>query len=115
MLNSYKKRAADSLDLIVVVDVCVNKIRSSRTAESKNTFAYVTEKQILKMRSKKIKLEKKLNSLMKKSRKGLLSYLKSAFEIRKLKSLIVEINNSIVSWVNSIYRYFSDKESLLSR
>jgi hypothetical protein len=100
-VKHYTKRAQDALDLVVVVDVYLSRIKTA----CKGAVAHSAQRQVERLKASKLRLERELVELQAKA-VGLFSWFKVQGQVRELKRKLAEINGQIVNWINSVYRYF---------
>lgn len=98
--SKFTKRAQDKLDLFVVIDFYLYKIKNS----CKGSIAHAVSTRVERLRDKKKILENMLDCLNCKC--GFIKRFIQLREIRKIKQQLSDINNSIVDWINSVYCYF---------
>lgn len=100
-MKHYTKRAQDALDLAVVVDVYLSRIKVT----CKAAVAHSAQRKVERMKASKQRLERALAAFQAQA-VGLFSWLKVQGQVRELKRKLAEINGQIVNWINSVYRYF---------
>lgn len=100
-MKHYTKRATDTLDLIVVVDVYLTRIR----ATCKSAVAHTAQAQVERLKATRAALERDLAKIQGKVT-GVITWLKNRAAVGEIKKRLSEINNQIVTWINSVYRYF---------
>lgn len=98
-ISNYTKRAQDSLDLLVVSDVFLTKVKKA----CKAAVAHSISQKVEALTNSKIALESQLKQL---SGAGFLAKLAQRKAIHAIKSKLAEVNSALVSWINSTYRYF---------
>jgi hypothetical protein len=100
-MKQYTKRAQDALDLGVVVDVYLSRIK----LVCKEAVAHAARLQVERMKTTKLNVEQELAAIQMQV-VGLFSWLKVQSRVRELKRKLADINSQIVKWINSFYRYF---------
>jgi len=100
-MNKYTKRAQDSLDLNVVVDVCLSRVKTA----CKSAVAHTAALQMNRLKDSKLSLERELETVQVLAT-GLLGWIKHQARLREIKNKLLDINAHIVTWINSVYRYF---------
>lgn len=100
MILPKSRRAEDNVNLFAIVDAHLERIKAS----GKKTIAHSAEQRCLRLTDAKRKLELKLESLKAKSG-GLFGWMRNISAVKKIKKQISVINEMIVAWINSIYKY----------
>lgn len=100
-MKYYTKRAQDALDLAVVVDVYLSRIKTA----CKGAVAHTAKRQVERLKTSMQRLERELVALQAQA-VGLFSWFKVQGQVRELKRKLAEISGQIVNWINSVYRYF---------
>lgn len=101
MLN-YTKRATDSLDLIVVVDVYLDRIKKT----CKASVVHAAQRHIERLKFAKDQLEMTLEKLSSSKISGIKGWINRVKKANHIKSQLITINHQMVNWINSVYRYF---------
>jgi hypothetical protein len=101
LMTSFKNRASDSLDLSVVIDVGMERLKR----RCKKSVLHSAKLQVDRLQKAKQNLEKELTLLMA-AEVGIFAFFKRSAMIKKLKRGIAEINMQIVNWINSLYRRY---------
>lgn len=101
-ISNYKERAQDSLDILLVADIFIAKVKKT----CKAAVAHTISKKMSCFAHTKVRLESQLKVLTKKVGNGFFAKLKYRTVIRELKAKLSEVNRQIVDWINSTYRYF---------
>jgi hypothetical protein len=101
-MSKFNKRAVDSLDIQVVIDVFIQKV----TARCKAAVAAGVSNKINSLKAAKASLEQKLEKALAGRAGGLIGGLKKAFLVNDIKAELRIINRQIVDWINSVYRYY---------
>lgn len=97
--SNYTKRAQDSLDLLVVSDVFLAKVKKV----CKAAVAHSISQKVEALTNAKLALEWQLKQL---GGMGFFAKLAQYKSIRAIKARIAEVNTALVDWINSTYRYF---------
>jgi small-conductance mechanosensitive channel len=97
--SNYTKRAQDSLDLLVVSDVFLAKVKKA----CKAAVAHSISQKVEALTSAKRALDSQLKQL---GGMGFFAKLAQHKTIRAIKKRIAEVNTALVDWINSTYRYF---------
>ena len=101
-MNKFNKRAQDSLDIQVVIDVFVQKV----STRCKAAVACGVANKVNALKEAKRALEAKLGRLLDHKAGGLISVIKNALKANKIKAELQDINKQIVEWINGVYRYY---------
>lgn len=101
-MNKFNKRAVDSLDIQVVIDVFIQKV----TARCKAAVAAGVSNKVNSLKAAKASLEAKLVKALDARAGGLISTIKKALLVSEIKAELKNINKQIVEWINSVYRYY---------
>ncbi len=101
-MKSFKQRASDSLDLAIVVEVGLERLKTS----CKKAVLHSAKTQVERMQKAKAKLENELKVLVETTQSGIIAFFKRSALVKKLKREIAEINMQIVQWINSLYRRY---------
>jgi hypothetical protein len=99
-MKYYTTRAHDSLDLVVVVDVYLSRIKTA----CKSSVAHSAQRQVERFKASKIRLERELFEAQ--AKVSFFSWFRVQGRVREIKRKLVEIEDQIVNWINSVYRYF---------
>lgn len=101
-MNTFKQRASDSLDLAIVVDIGLQRLKNS----CKKAVLHSVKSYVERLQKSKARLEAELKVLVETSQSGIIAFFKRSALVKKLKREIAEINMQIVQWINSLYRRY---------
>jgi hypothetical protein len=99
------KRAEDQLSLPAKMMILVEHIQRS----NKKVVGEAIKNQAQRMVKARKELEIELLAIMKKASVGILAKIKYYFDIKHLKTKLLEINRRIVSWVNITAEHYAIK------
>lgn len=99
----YTKGATDALDLSVLVEMSLVRLQQ---AYKKTAAVYGLRKQLTRLKDQKRVLEAELKTLEKLS-SGIWSWFSRLQEVARVKRKLQQVNDAIVSWLNSAYRVFA--------
>lgn len=101
-MKAFNKRATDSLDISVVVDVALERLKPS----CKKAVLHGAKGRVDVLKKAKSELESKLSVLVGNAASGIIAFFKKAAMIKQLKRKIAEIDAQIVQWINTLYRRY---------
>ncbi len=99
-MNDCNRTSQNTLDLSVVVDGYLARIMMS----CKTSVAHTAKQQIMRMKHTRDSIEKELLSI--KQSGGIFQWLKRQKQVANLKRKLLAIDEKIVQWINSFYKYF---------
>lgn len=103
--NESDKRAEDQLSLPAKMMILVEHIQRS----NKKVVGEAIKNQAQRMVKARKELEIELLTMMKKASVGIVAKIKYYFDIKHLKTKLIEINRQIVSWVNITAEHYAIK------
>lgn len=101
-MKHYTKRAQDKLDLMIVVDTCLARIKSA----CKGAVAHAAKAKVDRLIAARAEMERALKAAQGRVT-GVISWLLTTKQVSSLKKQLAAINHQIVDWLNSVYRYFA--------
>lgn len=101
-MKTFNKRAADFLDVSVVADVALERLKTT----CKKAVLHGAKGRVDVLKKAKSALEVRLNVLVNTAASGIIAFFKKASIVKQLKREIAEINAQIVQWINSLYRRY---------
>ncbi len=101
-MKAFNKRATDSLDISVVVDIAMERLKTA----CKKAVLHGAKGRVDALTKAKVDLEAKLSILANSAASGIIGFFKKVAMVKQFKRKIAEINAQIVQWINTLYKRY---------